>query len=114
MISDNKDYIIRLFKEYLDFELTDSNFKAHKNGDLAVYFYFRGRSMYIFYNYDKSRFELMHLNEFSNPKKTHKYHLQWHTNTISALVGKYMINLHDVKNMNLKKSKLDMLFDKIK
>ena len=114
MISEQQDFIIRLFKEYLDMEIEDKQFKAHKDGDLALYFTFKGRSMYLAYDDYKQLWVLYHLNQRCNPQQSHRYHIQWQSKTLSALIGGYMVNLHDAKNMNNKKSRLDELLSSIK
>lgn len=113
MISEQQDFIIRLFKEYLDIGIEDKQFKAY-NGDLALYFTFRGRSMYLAYDDFKELWVLYHLNQRCNPHQSHKYHIQWTSKTLSALIGGYLVNLHDAKNMNKKKSRLDELLDSLK
>jgi len=57
---------------------------------------------------------LYHLNEKNNPKQSHKFHVQWTSKTLPALIGGYMANFHDAKNMNNKKSRLDELLANVK
>lgn len=113
MILYNQEYIVKLFREYLNIELSESDFKANGN-DLSLYFNLRGRSFMIEYDDFKEEYVLKHLNRGGNRKEKYKYHRQWGSKTLGGLIGGYLVTLHDAKDLNTKKSSLDKLIDSVK
>lgn len=110
LISNRREYIIDLFKHVLDIEITESNFKIYQ-GDEAVFFHLRGRSLYICFDEYKDQYLLYHLNEMQNSKRGTKYHLQRFEYNLGSIFA-YLNTLHNPKDLNRKKSIEDLLFDK--
>lgn len=112
-ISNQREYIISLFKNILNLEITEENFKYHF-GDEAVYFSHKSRQLYLYYNDTKDMFYLMHLNSGSNPSSKNRWHIQRYEKFL-PLIFNYLDTCHDWKERLEKrpKSKMELLFDSI-
>lgn len=110
-ISNRREYIIDLFKNVLEIEIDESYFKVYK-GDEACFFHHRGRQLYLCYDDWKDQYHLYHMNVAMNRSGAARYHLQRWEFSLGAIFA-YLSTMHNSVDMNNKKSKIDLLFEKI-
>ena len=110
MIINNQDKIRNLFLEFMNIELTDSNFKEgyYENDD--VFLTYLGNSYVLRYNPIRERYEIMHRNSRGLSKNKTSYHRELEELSLSTIIYKLstrhnpkdMVNKELLKNRGLK------------
>lgn len=102
-----------LFKEYMNIELTDSNYKIgyYNNLDVDVFFTHYSQGYCLQYNDASNRYILLHRSTKGYDSKKHRMHKEWSLDADTHSIDRvcYMISTrHNPKDI-VNKSKLNNL-----
>ena len=111
-IENQHEYIISMFNNLANIDISEKNFTQSTNGDV-IYFHHRGMNFRIEHSIFNDEFILSHENTLHNNKKGNHFHIQKKMISLPLLIG-YLETLHNPVSMNKHKSKIDKLFEKIK
>lgn len=111
LIVNNKKFIATLCKRFLNYEITDSNFKeGYYENDDDVFLTYLGNSYVLRYNPIRERYEIMHRNSKGLSKNKTSYHRELEELSLSTIIYKLstrhnpkdMVNKELLKNRGLK------------
>lgn len=112
-ISRNEPLIEMLFKTKLQMTEDDYNITINYYGDYDIYYSRNGMDLMITVDDRDGKIKVKHRNTIKNFKGGHKYHSHHGGFTNWMRAFEYMKTLHDPKDMNKKKSRLERKIDSL-
>lgn len=108
LIINNKKFIATLCKRFLNYEITESNFKeGYYEDDEDIFLTYMGNSYVIRFNPIRESYEVMHRNTRGLSKNKTSYHRELEGKSLPTLIYKLSTrhNPKDMVNKDLLKSR---------